>query len=113
MFKLERSIEDIRIWKPNLLNLNDGKTEFIVFSCGIVKKMNEKSNLSIGHDKIKALSNVTYLRFQIDSECKNTKRVNKVCSSLYMTIEKISKICNDISSSTAMTLMQPLVLFCL
>ena len=49
----------------------------------------------------------------MDSECKNTKHVNKLCSSLYMTIKKISKICNDISSSTAKTLMQPLVLFCL
>ena len=112
ILKLERCIQDIRTWmNTNLLKLNSEKTEFIVFGTRWnLEKYGNDINVQVGNDSIAAVTNVRNLGFQMDSTCKNALHVNKLCRTLYATIKRIRQIRKNISSSTAKTLMQALVL---
>ena len=85
--------------------------EYIVFGTRWnLEKYGNHINVRVGNDSIATVTHVRNLGFQMDSTCKNTLYVNKLCRTLYATIKRISQIRKNISSSTAKTLMPALVL---
>ena len=76
---------------PMCLSVHD-KTEFIILG----KKQQlfevEDTEVIIGNDSIHNTSSVRNLGFYYDSQLKNVTHINKLMSTLFATIHKISKI---------------------
>ena len=76
----------------NLLKLNDEKTEFIMI--GTRQQLARAGNavIQIGDDILQPTNAVRNLGFFYDKYKKNTRHVNRVTSTVYITMKKISKI---------------------
>ena len=108
---LQNCIKDIRIWMcTNMLKLNDNKTEFLVI--GTKQQLSKVGDLSIqiGQDKINSSAYMRNLGFCFDQNMKNTAHVNRLSSSLYVTMKNISRIHHLIDNKATKTLIQMLVL---
>ena len=93
--KLQDCIAEIRSWmRTNLLKLNDDKTEFIVFGTRQSLSSVGDTTICIGNDTISNKHIVRNLGVMFDSELKGIAHVNKLCSSLYLTIKQVSLIRN-------------------
>ena len=71
-------------------------------------KVNTKS-IKIGQDYIQKSEAARNLGFYYDLHMKNTIHVNKLCSTLYLTLKKIAKIRHTIDMVTTRILVQALV----
>ena len=90
---LQNCIAEIRVWiHTNLLKLNDEKTEFIMI--GTRQQLARAGNvvIQIGDDMIHPTNAVRNLGVFYDKYMKNTTHVNKVTSTVYIRMKKISKI---------------------
>ena len=109
---LQNCIHNIRPWmRTNLLKLNDNKTEFImVGSKNNLLKANTRNTLvQIGNDYITCMDSVCHLGYIIDNELKSTVHINKLTSTLFITIRKIAKIRHLIYKEMTKILMQTFV----
>ena len=113
IIKIQNCISDIRDWMhTNLLKLNDSKTEVIMIGTPqMLKQVNESNvTIKIGTDIIHPVESVHNLGFHMDRYFKNTAHVNKLCSTLYLTLKRIGKIRHLLDQSTLKILMQALLL---
>jgi hypothetical protein len=108
--QLQDCITEIRSWmRTNLLKLNDDKTEFIMFGTRQNLKMVGNTSISIGSDVVENNHKVRNLGVMFDSELRGISHVNKLCSSLYLTIKQVASIRNRLDYDTSKLLMQILV----
>ena len=78
--------------RTNFLKLNDNNMEFLIMeTLQQLAKVNTAS-IKIGQDNIQKFEVARNLGFYYDLHIKNTIHVNKLCSILYLTLEKIAKI---------------------
>ena len=106
-------IHHIRLWMTtNLLKLNDNKTEFIMVGSknNLLKANTRNTSVQIGNDFVTCVDSVHDLGYIIDNELKSTVHINKLTSTLFITIRKIAKIRHLIDKGTTKMLMQALVL---
>ena len=110
---LQNCIHNIRFWmNTNLLKLNDNKTEFIMVGSknNLLKANTRNTSVQIGNDYITYVDLVHDLGYSIDKELKSTVHINKLTSTLFITIRKIAKIRHLIYKEITKILMQALVL---
>ena len=71
----------------NLLKLNDSKTEFIMVGMRQnLEKAGPDTVVKVGEDQIQNVKVVYDLEYHLDCELKSTVHVNKLSSSLYVTL---------------------------
>ena len=102
--------DDIRLWmRTNFLKLNDDKMEFHIM--GTLQQLAKVNTLSIknGQDNIQKSEAARNLGFYCDLHIKNTIHVNKLCSTIYLTLKKIVKIRHTINMDMTRILVQALV----
>ena len=105
---LECCIDDIRIWmRTNILKLNDDKMESLIM--GTLQQLAKVNTISIGQDNIQKSEAARNLGFYYDLHMRNTIHVNKLCSTLYLTLRKIAKIRYTINMDMTRILVQALV----
>ena len=107
---IQSCLANIRVWMhTNLLKLND-KTELIIL--GTKQQLNKVRviEIIIGNDSIHNTSSVWNLGFYYDSQLKNITHINKLTSTLFATINKISKIRHMLDINMTKILKQALVL---
>ena len=110
---LQNCIHDIRPWmRTNLLKLNNSKTESIMVGSknNLLKADTRNISVQIGNDFITCVDSVWDLGYIIDNELKSTAHINKLSSTLFITIRKIAKIRHLIDKVTTKIFMQALVL---
>ena len=108
---LQNCIAEIRVWMhTNLLKLNDEKMEFIMI--GTRQQLTRAGNaeIQIRDDMIQPTNFVRNLGFFYDKYMKDTSHVNRVTSTVYIMMKKISKIRHLLDTKTTKILMQALVL---
>ena len=111
--KLQNCIHNIRLWmRPNLLILNDNKTEFIMVGSknNLLKANTTNKSVQIGNDFITCVDSVRDLGYIIDNELKSTAHLNKLTSTCFTAIRKITRIRHLIDKESTKILMQALVL---
>ena len=108
---LESCVSDIRIWMhTNQLKLNDDKTEFILIgTTQQLAKVSRDIAIRVGLDLIPATESAKNLGYHLDSTLNNITHINKLCSSLSLTIRRIRKIRPNINEETTRTLVQALI----
>ena len=94
----------------NLLKLNDDKAEFIMISTRHQLATAGKAEIQIEDDMIQPTNFVRNLGFFYDKYMKNTTHMNRVISTVYITMKKIFKIRYPLDTITTKILMQALVL---
>ena len=93
----------------NFLKLNNDKMEFLIMgTLQQLAKVNTTS-IKINQDNIQKSKAARNLGFYYDLHMKNTIHVNKLCSTLYLTLKKIAKIRHTIDMDTTRILDQALV----
>ena len=108
---LQNCIAEIRVWiHTNLLKLNDEKMEFIMISTRQQLDRAGNAVIQIGDGMIHPTNAVKNLGFFYDKYMKNTTHVNRVTSTAYVTMKKISKIRHLLGKNTTKILMQALAL---
>ena len=108
---LESCVSDIRIWMCiNQLKLNDDKTKFILIGTRQqLAKISRNIAIRVSPDLIPATETAKNLGYHLDSTLKNITHINKLCSSLPLTIRRICKIRPNINEEMTRTLVQPLI----
>ena len=109
---LETCIQEIHIWmQTNLLKLNDSKTEFIMV--GMRQNLEEAgpdTSVRVGEDQIQNVKAVHDLGYYLDCKLKSTVHVNRLGSSLYVTLCKISQIRYHLDTEATKMMVQASVL---
>ena len=77
--------------RTNFLKLNDDKMEFLIIGTPQQLAKVNTTSIKIGQDNIQKSEAVRNLGFYYDLHMKNTIHVNKLCSTLYLTLKKIAK----------------------
>ena len=102
--------DDIRIWiRTNFLKLNDDKTEFLMIGTPQQLTKVTTTSIKIGLDSIQKSEAARNLGFYYDAHMKSTTHINKLCSTLYLTLKNIAKIRHKIDMDTTRILVQALV----
>ena len=110
---LQNCIRNIRLWmRTNLLKLNDNKTEFIMVGSknNLLKANTRNTSVQIGNYFITCVDSVCDLGYIIDNEHTSMAHINKLTSTLLITIRQIARIRHLIDKETTKILMQALVL---
>ena len=110
--KLENCLSDIQYWMlQNRLKVNCDKTEVVIFIPSKKASFLPLQNLqfNIAGDIIKPQTQIKCLGVTLDSAMKMTPHINKVVSSAWLQIRRISKIRSQISNKVAQTLVNALV----
>ena len=94
----------------NMLKLNEGKTEFIVFGTHQQLKKLHNIIIRIGNINITPVDHVRNLGFIMDKFCKNTHHINHLSSSLFQQLRNIWKIRAKLDFDTARIVVQSLIL---
>ena len=107
---LKHCIDDIRIWmRTSFLKLNSDNMKFLIMeTLQQLAKVNTTS-IKISQDNIQKSETARNLGIYYDLHMKNTSHVNKLCSTLYLTLKKISKIRHTIDMDMTRILVQALV----
>ena len=109
--RLELCIAEIRYWmKINFLKLNDSKTEFILLGTRYQLQMVNKISIKIGDAIIRPTNCARNLGYIYDAKLKNNSHINKLVSTCYVTLRRISGIRNLLDYDTCKILVQALVL---
>ena len=95
--------------RTNLLKLNDEKTEFLIIGTPQQLAKVTTTSIKIGQDNIQKSQTARNLGFYYNVHMENTIHVNKLCSTLYLTLKKIAKIRHKINVDTTRILVQALV----
>ena len=91
--RLERCIEALQSWMHiNKLQLNDSKTEFMIFDTKDSLKKSITKSITIGDCNIKTVESVRNIGAMFDSEMKMDVQVQHVCSSAWHRLYNIGKI---------------------
>ena len=91
--RLECCISDIRAWiKLNLLKLNNDKTEFLLLRTKCNISLAREFEIKIGNDTITNSMTAKNLGVHFDANLKGTIHMNKLSSSVFLTICNIAKI---------------------
>ena len=91
--RLEDCLTDVCQWKAtNYLQLNDSKTEFIVF--GSKKNLSElpSMNLIVGHSTIECSTVVKNIGAYLDCNMNLARQLSSTCKSAWFHLHQISKI---------------------
>ena len=97
--------------QTNLLKLNDSKTEFIMVGTRQnLEKAGTDTSVRVGEDQIQDVKAVQDLGYYLNCELKSTVHVNKLASSLYVTLCKISQIRHHVDTKATKMMVQALVL---
>ena len=97
LHQLEGCISDIRSWMANnMLKLNGGKTELIIF--GTCQQLAQISDISIkvGSMKIQPVEEVTNLGYFMDRFLKNSAHINKLSAAMFHNLRNIKRIQNKL-----------------
>ena len=89
---LERCISEVHTWMcPNLLKLNDNKTEFLLI--GTRNMLNQSGSLliKVGNDNISNADKARYLGVTFDKHLNNTDHINNLSSTLFLRQQKHCK----------------------
>ena len=108
---MENCLEDIRAWMSfNFLKLNEKKTEFIIV--GVQQQLDKVGALTIkvGDDMITNTAVVKNLGVYFDPELKLSTHVNKIVSSLFNTLQNISRIRHHLDCDSTKILVQALII---
>ena len=93
LLKLKKCKGEIRKWMgTNLLKLNDDKTEFLMVGTQYQLSVSGDLGITIGQDLIESCSVVRNLGVMFDCNLKSVTDVNKLVSTSYVTMRKITKI---------------------
>ena len=107
--KLQNCIQDIRPWmRTNLLKLNDSKMG--VYYGWELKADADNTAVQIGNDNTACVDTAQDLGFIIDNDLKFTVHINKLSSTLFVSIRKTAKIGHLTNKETTKSLMLALVL---
>ena len=94
----------------NQLKLNDDKTEFILIGTRQqLAKVPRNIAIRVGPNLIPATESAKNLGYHLDSTLKNITHIDKLCSSLSLTIRRICKIRPNIDEEMTRTLVQALI----
>ena len=106
---IEGCIEEIRNWMAiKILQLNDDKTEFIIFGTHQQLKKIDHITIGIGSENIVSIEHVRNLGFIMDKLFKNTMHINKLSSLLCNQLKNIQNIRGKLEA--AKTVVQVLIL---
>ena len=109
--EIEVCISDICTWmRTNLLKLNEEKTEFLIIGTKQQLSKVKTTSISVGQDETPCSETATSLGYYYDQHMKNSAHINKLVSSLNVTLRRISKIKNNIDYDTTKILVQAMVL---
>ena len=109
--RLELYITEIRCWmRTNILKLNYSKTEFILLGTRNQLQMVNKIGIKIRDAIIQPTDCVRNLGYMYDAEVKNISHINKLVSTCYVTLRKISGIRDLLDYDSCKILVQALVL---
>ena len=109
--EIEVCISDICTWmRTNLLKLNDEKTEFLIIGTKQQLSKVKTTSISVGQDEIPCSETARNLGYYYDQHMNNSAHINKLVSSLNVTLRRILKIRNNIDYDTAKILVQAMVL---
>ena len=107
---LKCCIDDIRIWmRTNFLKLYDDKTEFLIIVTPQQLANINTTSIKIGQVSIQKSEAARNLGFYYNLHMKNTIHINKLYSTLYLTLKKIAKIRHTIGMDMTRILVQALV----
>ena len=110
-WEIEVCISDIHTWmRTNLLKLNDEKTEFLIIGTKQQLSKVKTTSISVGQDEIPCSETARNLGYYYDQHMKNSAHINKLVSSLNVTLRRILKIRNNIDYDTTKILLQAMVL---
>ena len=102
-------LDDIGIWmRTNYLKLNDDKMEFLIMGTPQQPAKVNTTSIKNGQNNIQKSVLKRNLGFYYDQHIKNTIHVNKLCHTLYLTLDKIAKIRYTIDMDTTRILVQAL-----
>ena len=90
---IESCIADFKSWmQANMLKLNDGKTEFIIFSSRFYSPLTDSLSITVGSTDIDSVSSVRNLGAQFDSSMSMEKFVNDKIKSCLFYLSCIARI---------------------
>ena len=91
--RLEKCLTEVRQWMAtNWLQLNDSKTEFIIFGSKQNLSMLQEISLTIGESKIFPSDCVRNIGAHLDKELSLDKHLTSICKSAWYHLYQISKI---------------------
>ena len=96
--------------RTNLLKLNDEKTEFLIIGTKQQLSKVKTTSISVGQDEIPCSVTARNLGYYYDQHMMNSAHINKLVSSLNVTLRRISKIRNNIDYDITKILVQAMVL---
>ena len=96
--------------RTNLLKLNDEKTEFLIIGTKQQLSKVKTTSISVGQNEIPCSVTARNLGYYYDHHMKNSAHINKLVSSLNVTLRRILKIRNNIDYDTTKILVQAMVL---
>ena len=96
--------------RTNFLKLNDSKTEFILLGTRYQLQMVNEISIKIGDAIIQPRNCVRDLGYIYDAELKSNLHINKLVSTCYVTLRRISGIRDLLDYDTCKILVQALVL---
>ena len=97
---------------PNMLKLNNDKTEFIMFGTKHqLKKMESASTMiGIGNTKVLLVNHICNLGFFMDNTLKDQFHINKLTSSTFNQMLSIRRICSKLDHDSTKTIIPVLVM---
>ena len=108
--KINLCILDLRTWMiKNKLKINDSKTEFIIITSTILKKMYDDMQLEVGNSTISPTANARNLGV-IFNKCMNLDaHIGNVCKATYFQLRNIGSIRKVLSDDACAQLIHCLV----
>ena len=101
----------MRQWiSSNMLNLNDDKTEFIIFGTRQQLAMTNTIHMCIGDTSVVLVDCVQNLGLFMDKFLKNAYHVNTLVSQLFYTLPSIARICDKLDLESVKTLVLALLI---
>ena len=99
--RIQTCIKEIRLrMSQNFLNLNENKTEFIVFGTTVQLSKLKSSTLAVGDSSVNLSSKVRNLCAIFDNKMKLISHVNTVCQKAHNQLQNIGKIQKYLSQDT-------------
>ena len=106
--QLENCISDICIWmQDNLLKLNDEKMEFLILGTPHQINLINDMSIQVSNTTIQPIESARNLGINLD---KWTTYVNKVTSTLYLSLQNIARIHNHLDEDTTKIIIWALIL---
>ena len=108
--KINLCISDLRTWMiKNKLMINDTKTEFLIITSTILKKMYDDIQLKVGNNIISSTANARNLGVIFDKCMDLDSHIGNVCKTTYFQLRNIGSIRNVLSDDACAQLIHALV----